>query len=54
MDKNISFDEAINYANNLVLVLRKLGIYVETDICKRSVKAQFKYADRLTTYSSVI
>lgn len=40
-------DKAINYVTKLALDLRKNGIYVENDICGRSVKAQFKYADKL-------
>ena len=31
---------------NLALELRKRGIYVETDICQRSMKASLKYADK--------
>ena len=31
---------------NLALALRKNGIYIETDICARSMKASLKYADK--------
>ena len=31
---------------NLAIELRKKGIYVETDICARSIKANMKYADK--------
>lgn len=33
-------------ALNLALELRKNGLYVETDICARSMKASLKYADK--------
>lgn len=34
-------------AQILALELRKSGIYVETDICERSMKANLKYADKI-------
>lgn len=34
-------------AQTLALELRKKGIYVETDICERSMKANLKYADKI-------
>ncbi len=34
-------------ALNLALQLRKNGKYIETDICKRSMKASLKYADKM-------
>ena len=34
-------------AQILALELRKKGIYVETDICERSMKANLKYADKI-------
>lgn len=37
---------AEEYAQYLALKLRKNGIYVETDICERSMKASLKYADK--------
>lgn len=39
-------DEADLYATRLVMTLRDMGVYVEKDICSRSLKAQFKYADK--------
>lgn len=38
--------EANLYATKLVRELRKNGIYAEKDIMERSIKAQFKYADK--------
>jgi histidyl-tRNA synthetase len=40
-------DIANEYASKLALELRNNGIYVETDICERSVKASLKYADKM-------
>lgn len=40
-------DKAINYIMKLSRELRKNNIYVENDICERSIKAQFKYADKI-------
>ena len=37
---------AEEYAQDLALKLRKNGIYVEADICERSMKASLKYADK--------
>lgn len=34
-------------ALNLALELRKNGLYIETDICERSMKASLKYADKM-------
>lgn len=39
-------EEANLYATKLVKNLRKQGIYAEKDIMGRSIKAQFKYADK--------
>ncbi|MBO5479045.1 MAG: histidine--tRNA ligase [Clostridia bacterium] len=39
---NIAEETAIN----LALGLRKQGLYIETDICERSMKASLKYADK--------
>lgn len=36
-------------ALNLALELRKNGLYVETDICARSMKASLKYADKINS-----
>lgn len=40
-------DEAVLFANSLAVELREKGIFVERDICERSLKAQFKYADKI-------
>ena len=37
---------AQNYIERLALQLRKNGIFVEYDICERSLKSQLKYADK--------
>jgi len=39
-------ENASNKAFVLAQKLREKGIYAETDICKRSLKAQMKYADK--------
>jgi histidyl-tRNA synthetase len=39
-------DIANDCALKLALELRNAGIYVETDICERSIKASLKYADK--------
>ena len=39
-------EKANEFATELVLKLRDKGIFVEKDICERSLKAQFKYADK--------
>lgn len=36
-------------ALNLALGLRKNGLYIETDICQRSMKASLKYADKINS-----
>lgn len=36
-------------ALNLALELRKNGLYIETDICERSMKASLKYADKMNS-----
>lgn len=38
--------KANDFATKLVLELRNAGVFVEKDICERSLKAQFKYADK--------
>lgn len=40
-------EKAEEYATRLAKELREYGISLEKDICNRSVKAQFKYADKL-------
>ena len=39
-------EEANDYAAKLVAELRTKGVYAEKDIMERSLKAQFKYADK--------
>lgn len=39
-------EKANEFATELVLKLRDKDIFVEKDICERSLKAQFKYADK--------
>ena len=39
-------EKANEFATELVLKLRDKGAFVEKDICERSLKAQFKYADK--------
>ncbi|MGN1330903.1 MAG: histidine--tRNA ligase [Clostridia bacterium] len=39
-------EEADLFATRLVMNLRDEGVFVEKDICSRSLKAQFKYADK--------
>jgi len=34
--------------------LRKNGIYVETDICQRSIKANMKYADKKNAKFTIV
>ena len=48
MDVFIAYigDKANLYATKLVKTLRNNGVYAEKDIMERSLKAQFKYADK--------
>ena len=39
-------EKANEFATELVSKLRDKGVFVEKDICERSLKAQFKYADK--------
>ena len=39
-------EKSNDFATKLVLELRNAGVFVEKDICERSLKAQFKYADK--------
>lgn len=39
-------EKANEFATELVLKLRDKGVFVEKDICERSLKAQLKYADK--------
>lgn len=47
-------EKAQTIALNLALTLRKKGLYIETDICERSLKAQLKYADKQNSKYSII
>ncbi len=40
-------DKCYNFVTKLKMDLRQLGIYVESDISQRSLKAQFKYANKI-------
>lgn len=40
-------DKCFNFVTQLKMDLRQLGIYVESDISQRSLKAQFKYANKI-------
>lgn len=42
-------EQAEESALNLALELRKNGLYIETDICARSMKASLKYADKINS-----
>lgn len=39
-------DKANEFATNIVYNLRNKGIFVEKDICSRSINSQFKYANK--------
>ncbi len=47
-------EESIDFALKLALELRQLGLYVETDICQRSLKSQLKYADKQNTRYTIV
>jgi histidyl-tRNA synthetase len=47
-------DEGQSHALKLVHDLRQAGIYAESDLLSRSVKAQMKYADKLNTRFSCV
>ena len=40
-------EKANSFATKLIFELRKKGVFVEKDICEKSLKAQFKYADKM-------
>lgn len=40
-------EKANIFATKLIFELRKKGVFVEKDICEKSLKAQFKYADKM-------
>lgn len=46
--------DAENYAQKLIFELRQSGIHAEQDLCGRSLKAQMKYADKLSAKYSVV
>lgn len=41
-------------ASDLAIKLRKSNLYVETDICERSIKANLKYADKKNARFSIV
>lgn len=47
-------DEAAQFAQKLVYGLRMAGVRAEQDLCGRSLKAQMKYADKLSAKYSVV
>ena len=46
--------DAENYAQKLIWKLRNDGIHAEQDLCGRSLKAQMKYADKLSAKYSIV
>ncbi len=40
-------EKANSFATKLIFELRKKGVFAEKDICEKSLKAQFKYADKM-------
>ena len=40
-------EKGVMYAMKTVAALREKGIYAETDVVSRSLKAQMKYADKI-------
>ena len=47
-------ENALRYASALARKLRNCGINVETDIMARSLKAQMKYADKISAKYSIV
>lgn len=47
-------DTAEKMAQKLIFELRRMGIHAEQDLCGRSLKAQMKYADKLSSRYSVV
>ena len=47
-------ENALRYSSALARKLRNCGINVETDIMARSLKAQMKYADKISAKYSVV
>ena len=46
--------EAEQFALKLIYDLRNMGIHAEQDLCGRSLKAQMKYADKLSAKYSIV
>ncbi len=46
--------EAESFAQKLIYELRGMGIHAQQDLCGRSLKAQMKYADKLSSKFSVV
>lgn len=46
--------EAESFAQKLIYELREMGIRAQQDLCGRSLKAQMKYADKLSAKFSVV
>ena len=46
--------EAERFAQRLIYQLRGMGVHAEQDLCGRSLKAQMKYADKLSAKYSVV
>lgn len=47
-------EKAEIFAQKLIFDLRKMGICAEQDLCGRSLKAQMKYADKLSAKYSIV
>ena len=47
-------DAAEKFAQKLIFDLRLMGIHAEQDLCGRSLKAQMKYADKLSAKFSIV
>ena len=47
-------NDADKLAQKLIYELRQKGIHAEQDLCGRSVKAQMKYADKLSAKYSIV
>lgn len=46
--------EAEKFAQKLIYKLREMGVHAQQDLCGRSLKAQMKYADKLSSKFSVV
>ncbi len=47
-------EKATSFAQKLIFDLRAAGIHAEQDLCGRSLKAQMKYADKLSAGFSIV